>query len=258
MIGSLQQSQNTEREREREKARRDFVMPSTDLNKRDERRFFIYENEWKKAKTPRSELESTWKKKKGEQTKGIEFPHFSNTLKLHALHTHTQQKNTLNHVPIYASYWQSAFFFSFSFRFASWHWLERDARILFLEKMGIIIAACVGDDCIKIDRFKKKRNLNPHSTTLYLSKRVQKRSKRIPRSVFRTFRMDLLGIRFRATQYARGKDGIVRKRRFFVFRECNPRQHLEARLDTFFQKKKKRTDPFTSSFSHTKNIIYDS
>ena len=24
------------------------------------------------------------------------------------------------------------------------------------------------------------------------------------------------------------------------------------------QKKKKRTDPFTSSFSHTKNIIYDS
>ena len=109
-----------------------------------------------------------------------------------------------------------------------------------------------------IDRFKKKRNLNPHSTTLYLSKRVQNRSKRIPRSVFRTFRMDLLGIRFRATQYARGKDGIVRKRRFFVFRECNPRQHLEARLDTFFQKKKKRTDPFTSSFSHTKNIICDS
>ena len=44
------------------------------------------------------------------------------------LYTHTQQKNTLNHVPIYASYWQSAFFFSFSFRFASWHWLERDAR----------------------------------------------------------------------------------------------------------------------------------
>lgn len=26
----------------------------------------------------------------------------------------------------------------------------------------------------------------------------------------------------------------------------------------FFKKKKKRTDPFTSSFSHTKNIIYDS
>jgi len=106
--------------------------------------------------------------------------------------------------------------------------------------MGIIIAACVGDDCIKIDRFKKKRNLNPHSTTLYLSKRVQNRSKRMPRCVFRTFRMDLLGIRFRATQYARGKDGIVRKRRFFVFRECNPRQHLEARLDTFFQKKEKK------------------
>ena len=38
-----------------------------------------------------------------------------------------------------------------------------------------------------IDRFKKKRNLNPHSTTLYLSKRVQNRSKRIPRCVLRTF-----------------------------------------------------------------------
>jgi hypothetical protein len=106
-----------------------------------------------------------------------------------------------------------------------------------------LLPACVGEDCIKIDRFKKKRNLNPHSTTLYLSKRVQNRSKRIPRSVFRTFRMDLLGIRFRATQYARGKDGIVRKRRFFVFRECNPRQHLEARLDTFFQKRKKELTP---------------
>jgi len=72
-----------------------------------------------KNNTKKANLESTWKKKKGDQTKGIEFPHFSNTLKLHALHTHTQQKNTLNHVPIYASYWQSAFFFSFSFRFAS-------------------------------------------------------------------------------------------------------------------------------------------
>ena len=229
----------------------------SEREKRKNKKKLIYENEWKKAKQQPTGIHVE-KKERGDQTKGIEFPHFSNTLKLHALHTHTQQKNTLNHVPIYASYWQSAFFFSFSFRFASWHWLERDARILFLEKMGIIIAACVGDDCIKIDRFKKKRNLNPHSTTLYLSKRVQNRSKRIPRSVFRTFRMDLLGIRFRATQYARGKDGIVRKRRFFVFRECNPRQHLEARLDTFFQKKKKRTDPFTSSFSHTKNIIYDS
>ena len=59
------------------------------------------------------------KKERRTNEGGIEFPHFSNTLKLHALHTHTQQKNTLNHVPIYASYWQSAFFFSFSFRFAS-------------------------------------------------------------------------------------------------------------------------------------------
>jgi hypothetical protein len=30
-------------------------------------------------------------------------------------------------------------------------------------------------------------------------------------------------------------------------------------LDTFWvKKKKKKTDPFPSSFSHTKNIIYDS
>lgn len=131
--------------------------------------------------------------------------------------------------------------FSFRFLFASHRDTDWNATrdFVLLGKNGII-AACVGDDCIKIDRFKKKRNLNPHSTTLYLSKRVQNRSKRIPRSVFRTFRMDLLGIRFRATQYARGKDGIVRKRRFFVFRECNPRQHLEARLDTFFQKKEKK------------------
>ena len=106
-----------------------------------------------------------------------------------------------------------------------------------------------------IDRFKKKRNLNPHSTTLYLSKRVQNRSKRIPRCVFRTFRMDLLGIRFRATQYARGKEGIVRKRRFFVFRECNPRQHLEALWTRFFKKKKKRTLTPLPPLSLTQKIL---
>ena len=111
--------------------------------------------------------------------------------------------------------------FYYRFLFASYRDTDWNATrdFVLLGKNGII-AACVGDDCIKIDRFKKKRNLNPHSTTLYLSKRVQNRSKRIPRSVFRTFRMDLLGIRFRATQYARGKDGIVRKRRFFVFLAC--------------------------------------
>ena len=118
-----------------------------------------------------------------------------------------------------------------------------------------LLPACVGEDCIKIDRFKKKRNLNPHSTTLYLSKRVQNRSKRIPRCVFRTFRMDLLGIRFRATQYARGKEGIVRKRRFFVFRECNPRQHLEALWTRFFEKKKKRTLTPLPPLSLTQKIL---
>ena len=206
-------------------------------------------------------MESTWKKKKGEQTKKGELnsltfqTHLSFTL---YTHTHTTKKHFKSCPNLCKLLAECVFLFVFfSLRIVTLTGTRR-ARILFSEKMGIIIAACVGDDCIKIDRFKKKRNLNPHSTTLYLSKRVQNRSKRIPRSVFRTFRMDLLGIRFRATQYARGKDGIVRKRRFFVFRECNPRQHLEARLDTFFQKKKKRTDPFTSSFSHTKNIIYDS
>lgn len=48
------------------------------------------------TKKKRTWKESTWKKKKGEQKmKGIEFPHFSNTLKLHALHTHTHSKKTL-------------------------------------------------------------------------------------------------------------------------------------------------------------------
>ena len=57
----------------------------------------IYENEWKKAKTtPKSELmESTWKKKKGEQTKGelnsLTFQtHLSFTL---YTHTHTTKKH---------------------------------------------------------------------------------------------------------------------------------------------------------------------
>lgn len=128
--------------------------------------------------------------------------------------------------------------------------------ILFLEKMGIIIAACVGDNCIKIDRFKKKREILTRTRRRYIfPKRVQNRSKRIPRCVFRTFRADLLGIRFRATQYARGKDGIVRKRRFFVFRECNPRQHLEARLDTFWVKKRKKELTPLPPLSLTQKIL---
>lgn len=114
-------------------------------------------------------MESTWKKKKGEQTKGIEFPHFSNTLKLHALHTHTTKKHFKSCPNLCKLLAECVFLFVFfSLRIVTLTGTRR--AILFLEKMGIIIAACVGDDCIKIDRFKKKRNLNPHSTTLYLSK----------------------------------------------------------------------------------------
>ena len=87
----------------------------------------IYENEWKKAKTPQAHLNPTWKKRKENKRRELNSLTFQTHLSF-TLYTHTQQKNTLNHVPIYASYWQSAFFFSFSFRFASWHWLERDAR----------------------------------------------------------------------------------------------------------------------------------
>jgi len=234
------QTQRKEQEREEKKNKKNL----------------IYENEWKKAKTPRSELESTWKKRKENKRRELNSLTFQTHLSF-TLYTHTQQKNTLNHVPIYASYWQSAFFFSFSFRFVSWHWLERDARFCSWKKW--VIAACVGDDCIKIDRFKKKRNLNPHSTTLHLSKTrskpIETHSSMCFSHVSRRFTRNMIS---RDAIRAR-KRRIVRKRRFFVFRECNPRQHLEARLDTFWvKKKKKRTDPFTSSFSHTKNIIYDS
>ena len=127
-----------------------------------------------------------------------------------------------------------------------------------LGKNGYNYIACVCRRRLHQNRSidsKKRENLNPHSTTLYLSKRVQNRSKRIPRCVFRTFRMDLLGIRFRATQYARGKEGIVRKRRFFVFRECNPRQHLEALWTRFFKKKKKRTLTPLPTLSLTQKIL---
>ncbi len=46
----------------------------------------------KKSKNTTSALESHVEKKE-RRTKGIEFPHFSNTLKLHALHTHTTKKH---------------------------------------------------------------------------------------------------------------------------------------------------------------------
>lgn len=164
-------------------------------------------------------MESTWKKKKGEQTKKGELnsltfqTHLSFTL---YTHTHTTKKHFKSCPNLCKLLAECVFLFVFfSLRIVTLTGTRR--AILFLEKMGIIIAACVGDDCIKIDRFKKKRNLNPHSTTLYLSKRVQNRSKRIPRCVFRTFRADLLGIRFRATQYARGKEWDRSQASFFCF-----------------------------------------
>lgn len=203
-------------------------------------------------------MESTWKKKKGEQTKGelnsLTFQtHLSFTL---YTHTHTTKKHFKSCPNLCKLLAECVFLFVFfSLRIVTLTGTRRANFVLGKNGYNYLLPACVGEDCIKIDRFKKKRNLNPHSTTLYLSKRVQNRSKRIPRCVFRTFRMDLLGIRFRATQYARGKEGIVRKRRFFVFRECNPRQHLEALWTRFFKKKKKRTLTPLPPLSLTQKIL---
>ena len=84
--------------------------------------------------------------------------------------------------------------FSFRFLFASHRDTDWNAtRDFVLGKKGII-AACVGDDCIKIDRFKKSEILTRTRRRYIFPKRVQNRSKRIPRCVFRTFRADLLGI----------------------------------------------------------------
>ena len=187
----------------------------------------------------------------------IEFPHFSNTLKLHALHTHTTKKHFKSCPNLCKLLAECVFLFVFfSLRIVTLTGTRRANFVLGKNRYNYI--ACVCRRRLHQNRSidsKKKRNLNPHSTTLYLSKRVQNRSKRIPRCVFRTFRMDLLGIRFRATQYARGKEGIVRKRRFFVFRECNPRQHLEALWTRFFKKKKKRTLTPLPPLSLTQKIL---
>jgi len=64
--------------------------------------------------------------------------------------------------------------FSFRFLFALYRDTDWNATRNFVLGKNGIIAACVGDDWIKIDRFKKKRNLNPHSTKLYLSKKRSK------------------------------------------------------------------------------------
>ena len=198
------------------------------------------------------------KKRKGEtkrrELNSLTFQtHLSFTL---YTHTHTTKKHFKSCPNLCKLLAECVFLFVFfSLRIVTLTGTRRANFVLGKNGYNYLLPACVGEDCIKIDRFKKKRNLNPHSTTLYLSKRVQNRSKRIPRCVFRTFRMDLLGIRFRATQYARGKEGIVRKRRFFVFRECNPRQHLEALWTRFFKKKKKRTLTPLPPLSLTQKIL---
>lgn len=151
--------------------------------------------------------------------------------------------------------------FYYRFLFASYRDTDWNAtRDFVLGKKGYNSCCVCRRWLNQIRSIQKKREILTRTRWRYIfPKRVQNRSKSIPRCVFRTFRASLLGIWFRATLYARGKDWIVRKRRFFVFRGCNPRQHLEGHVWTRFgsKKKKKRTDPFTSSFSHTKNIIYN-
>ena len=152
--------------------------------------------------------------------------------------------------------------FYFRFLFASYRDTDWNATRNFVLGKNGIIAACVGDDWIKIDRFKKKRNLNPHSTKLYLSK---KRSKPIENHSSMCFSHVSRGF----TRNMISRDAIrARKRRdrsqasFFLFFEnailVSIWRHVW--IWTRFgskKEKKKRTDPFTSSFSHTKNIIYN-
>lgn len=172
-------------------------------------------------------------------------------------HTHTAKKHFKSCPNLCKLLAECVFLFVFfSLRIVTLTGTRR--AILFLEKMGIIIAACVGDDCIKIDRFKKKRNLNPHSTTLYLSKTRSK-----PTETHSSMCFSHVSCGF--TRNTISRDAIrARKRRdrsqasFFCFSRM---QSSSAFGGTFGhvlgQKKKKRTDPFTSSFSHTKNIIYN-
>jgi len=108
-----------------------------------------------------------------------------------------------------------------------------------------------------IESIQKKREILTRTRRSYVfPKNVQNRSKTIPRCVFHAFRVDLLGIRFRKTPYARGKDGIVRKRRFFVCRECNPRQHLEAFGHVLGQKKRKKELTPLTPLSLTQKILH--
>ena len=200
------------------------------------------------------------KKERGDQTKGIEFPHFSNTLKLHALHTHTTKKHFKSCPNLCKLLAECVFLFVFfSLRIVTLTGTRR--AILFLEKMGIIIY------CLRVSAKIASKSIDSKKREIL----TRTRRRYIFQNAFKTDRNAFLDVFFArfvriyseydfARRNTRAeKSGIVRKRRFFVFRECNPRQHLEALWTRFFKKKeKKNSNPFTSSFSHTKNIIYDS
>ena len=147
--------------------------------------------------------------------------------------------------------------FSFRFLFASYRDTDWNATrdFVLLGKNGII-AACVGDDCIKIDRFKKKDKSKPAFDDVISFQNAFKTDRKAFLDVFfARFARVYSEYDFARRDTRAEMKGIVRKRRFFVFRECNPRQHLEALWTRFFKKKKKRTLTPLPPLSLTQKIL---
>ena len=149
--------------------------------------------------------------------------------------------------------------FYYRFLFASYRDTDWNATrdFVLLGKNGII-AACVGDDCIKIDRFKKKDKSKPALDDVISFQNAFKTDRKAFLDVFFARFVRVYSEYDFARRYTRAeKTGSFASVVFLFFENAilvSIWRHVWTRFGS--KKKKKRTDPFTS-FSHTKNIIYN-
>ena len=208
-------------------------------------------------------MESTWKKKKGEQTKKGELnsltfqTHLSFTL---YTHTHTTKKHFKSCPNLCKLLAECVFLFVFfSLRIVTLTGTRRANFVL--GKNGYNYIACV---CRR--RLHQNRSIDSKKREIL----TRTRRRYIFQNAFKTDRnafLDVFCARLHGfTRNTISRDAIRARKRgdrsqasFLCFSRMQSSSAFGGTLDTFFQKKeKKNSNPFTSSFSHTKNIICDS
>ena len=198
------------------------------------------------------------KKERRTNEGGIEFPHFSNTLKLHALHTHTTKKHFKSCPNLCKLLAECVFLFVF--------FSLRIVTLTGTRRANFVLGKNGYNYCLRVSAKIASKSIDSKKREIL----TRTRRRYIFQNAFKTDRNAFLDVFSHVshgfTRNTISRDAIRARKRgdrsqasFFCFSRMQSSSAFGGALDTFFQKKeKKNSNPFTSSFSHTKNIIYDS